>query len=409
LWRSEAHEHRFGARTIWEYPISALRIGGVLVPAAGGNFLRQFPSQLVDTAITRWEARTDAPFVFYFHTWELDPDQPRIHHAPLTARLRHYRNLDRMRERLRKNLMRRRFSSIAAAQQLSSVDRRQTVRAAQLREAAAHGERLPSELPVQVTTGRRLPVTVVIPCYNEAPALPYLGNPLASVESVLAARYDMRFHFVDDGSTDGTFAALQEMARGRPNYRVLRQANGGVTSAILAGLRAADTEVVASIDCDCTYDPHELGRMIPLLGDDVALVTASPYHPLGSVHGVPRWRLGASKTLSWLYRRVLRHKLHTYTSCFRVYRRSVIAEMTLARGGFLGVAELVARLGERSPSCATRIVEYPTTLSARVVGRSKMRAMRVALAHLRLLASVAMKRVWPRRLPHRATSGAVHA
>jgi len=41
--------------------------------------------------------------------------------------------------------------------------------------------------------------------------------------------------------------------------------NGGVAAAILTGLRAADTEIACSIDADCTYDPHELGNMIPLL------------------------------------------------------------------------------------------------------------------------------------------------
>ncbi|MEW5916880.1 MAG: DUF3473 domain-containing protein [Gemmatimonadota bacterium] len=407
--RSEAHEHRFGARTIWEYPVSALRMAGTLIPAAGGNFLRQFPAPLLHRAIARWEARTAAPFVFYFHTWELDPDQPRFHHAPFVSRLRHYRNLDRMRDRIGDYLTRYRFSSVAEARQLARVDRRHTVRPAR-RALVVNTVGMPNEAPVPSAATARTTVTVVIPCYNEVPALRYLGNTLESVERALAARFDLRFQFVDDGSSDGTFAALNELARGRPHYRVLRQrTNGGVTAAILAGIRAADTEIVASMDCDCTYDPHELGCMIPLLSDGVALVTASPYHPLGSVHGVPRWRLGASKTLSWLYRRVLRHKLHTYTSCFRVYRRSVVANLQLTRGGFLGVAEMVARLDERSARGTGRIVEYPTTLSARVVGRSKMRVLRVALAHLTLLAAVAVKRWLPERGHANAANGAAHA
>ena len=48
----------------------------------------------------RWLATTDAPLVAYFHAWELDPAQPRIVGAPRLQRLRHYRNLDRMRARL---------------------------------------------------------------------------------------------------------------------------------------------------------------------------------------------------------------------------------------------------------------------------------------------------------------------
>ncbi len=400
-WRRVTHEHRVvasgGEKTIWEYPVSTVRVAGMLIPAAGGDFLRQFPERWVRRAIARWEAKMDAPFVFYFQTWELDPDQPRLHHAPLAAQLHHYRNLGRMRDRLRDYLARYRFSSIAESRGLSQADRRQSVRPAALRSPALGeevvGEQAKDTPAIHVTSAPRIPVTVVVPCYNEAPALRYLSNTLASVEWTLSPRYDLRFLFVDDGSSDGTYEALQLLATGRSDYKVLRQpVNGGVASAILAGVRAADSEVVASIDCDCTYDPHELGRMIPLLADDVALVTASPYHPLGGVQGVPRWRLRASKTLSMLYRLVLRHKLHTYTSCFRVYRRSAIANIALTRGDFLGVAELVVRLDQRTPAGTARIVEFPATLSARVVGRSKMRVARIAVAHLRLLARIAASR-----------------
>jgi polysaccharide deacetylase family protein (PEP-CTERM system associated) len=404
-WRRVAHEHRYDSKTIWEYPVSTLRVAGVLVPAAGGTFLRQFSEKWVQHAVDRWEQKTDAPFVFYFRTWELDPDQPRLHHAPLAAQLRHYRNLGRMRERLTALLANYRFTSIAESRDLSPVDRRQAVRQAQLRTALGAEA---TSLPVQVT-GKKTPVTVVIPCYNEAPVLGYLDNTLTSVRSTLSPHYDLQFVFVDDGSSDGTYEALQIMAAGRPNYRVIRQPqNGGVARAIQTGVLAAETDVVASIDCDCTYDPHELGRMIPMLSEDVALVTASPYHPLGAVRGVPRWRLGASKTLSLLYRIVLRHKLHTYTSCFRVYRRQAVADITLQRGDFLGVAELVTRLDARTPRGQRSIVEFPTTLSTRVVGRSKMRALRIAAAHIVLLTKVVLERLGP-RLRTLPLPGATHA
>jgi hypothetical protein len=110
-------------------------------------------------------------------------------------------------------------------------------------------------------------------------------------------------------------------------------------------------------------------------------VTASPYHPEGKVLNVPGWRLALSKISSFLYRRVLRQKLYTYTSCFRVYRRSAVADLRLRYGGFLGVAELIGQMDLRGG----KIIEYPTTLAVRMLGRSKMKVLRTILGHLRLM------------------------
>jgi len=236
----------------------------------------------------------------------------------------------------------------------------------------------------------RVPATVVVPCYNEELILPYLANTLRSVEQKLGDRFDLRFVFVDDASADGTWDALQRIFGTKSNCKLLRhERNRGVAAGVMTGLRGADTEIVCSIDCDCTYDPHELGRMIPLLSDGVDLVTASPYHQDGTVRNVPRWRLSLSKTLSSLYRLVLHQKLATYTSCFRVYRRSAAAGIVLDRSGFLGVAEMLARLDLGG----SKIVEFPTTLEVRMLGRSKMKVLRTIVGHLGLLVSLVRLRL----------------
>jgi len=196
--------------------------------------------------------------------------------------------------------------------------------------------------------------------------------------------------FVDDGSRDGTWQTLQKLFAGRPECRLVRlPQNSGVTAAILAGIGAAQTEVVCSIDCDCTYDPRQLCEMIPLLSPSVDLVTASPYHPDGRVLRVPKWRLALSRGASLLYRFILNHSLHTYTSCFRVYRRSAVLGTEVRENGFLGVAELLAKMIVHG----SRIVEYPATLDVRLLGRSKMKIVRSVGGHLRLLAGLAGMRL----------------
>ena len=392
-WRRFAHEHQFGNRTLWEFPISATDVLGWMVPVAGGNWMRQIPQALVRRAVAHWHRTYTAPFVMYFHAWELDPDLPKISAAPWLQRVRTYRNLEAMPARLGWFLERYRFASIAEhlglAVQLPGGRRSQPAVAAPTPTPVPAG---PESLTVSTGAPAEplVPITVVIPCFNEELILPDRANTRRSVWTRLATRYDITWLFVDDASTDGTWEALQRVFSRRRDCRFVRHAvNQGVAGAMRTGLQHAQTEVVCSIDCDCTYDPHLLGEMVPLLTPDVDLVVASPYHPAGTVRNVPEWRLVLSRTLSRMYRLVLHHKLATYTSCFRVYRRSIVQQVEIHDTRFLGVAELVGRLD----LAGGRIVEFPTTLQVRMLGRSKMKIVHTILGHLRLLARLAVARL----------------
>ena len=380
-WRQFAHPHLFGERVLWEFPISTTPVLGWNIPIAGGNWFRQLPHSLVRRAVDRWMRTYSAPFVLYFHVWELDPDQPVIRAAPWLTRIRQYRGLKRMPQILSYYLDRYRFTSVAEYLGMSRALPERSPRPA-----------LPARLvpPKHATSKERRPLTIVVPCYNEELILPYLANTLKSVEASLGQEYDLQFVFVDDGSTDETWKALQDQFGNRSNFRLHRHdRNRGVAAGIMTGIREADTEVVCSIDCDCTYDPHELREMLPLLADDVDMVTASPYHSEGTVRNVPQWRLVLSRGLSGLYRLILRQKLATYTSCFRVYRRQSVVLIDLDRSGFLGIAEMLGRID----LAGGRIVEYPTTLEVRMLGRSKMKILRTIVGHLQLLVSLTWLRL----------------
>jgi hypothetical protein len=333
---------------------------------------------MVRRAVEYWDRTYTAPYVMYFHVWELDPDPPKISAASWLQQVRTYRHVDRMPGLIRQYLGRYRFTSIAGHLGIPV----QT-------EPPPSAPPLPE--PVQdaaigvsgAREGDRPSVTVVIPCFNEELILPYLANTLRSVEQKLTPHYQLEFLFVDDRSEDDTHGALKRIFGDRPNCRIVRHGrNLGVAGAIATGINAARTEIVCSIDGDCTYDPHTMQEMIPLLAPGVDLVVASPYHPQGKVRNVPEWRLGLSRTLSGLYRRVLHHKLYTYTSCFRVYRRTTILQIPIRDTRFLGVAELVGRLDLAGGS----IVEFPATLQVRMLGRSKMKILHTILGHLGLLA-----------------------
>lgn len=371
------HRRTVRDRDLWMMPVSTVSYLGMRLPL-GGNFLRQLPRPLVKHELHRWTSSLAVPLVTYFNVWEIDPDQPHIEAAPLLQRTRQYRNLDQMHDRLKTMLSTYRFTS--ASDWLGMAPEALPVaaeaNAGNARTSGAHQRALGED------AGPLPAVTLVIPCFNEENGLVYLRNTLQSVEKRLSEIFDLRFVFVDDCSTDGTFAGLQQAFGGRGNCKVVRhEVNGGVAAAIMTGIKAADTEIVCSIDADCSYDPHELAGMVPMLTDDVDLVTASPYHPKGGVLNVAEWRLFLSRGLSAIYRRVLHNNLYTYTSCFRVYRRSAAIRIPINERGFLGVAEFIGRLD----LSGSRIVEYPTTLEVRILGRSKMKVLKTIAGQLGLL------------------------
>jgi len=385
-WRRFVHQHRYGDKILWEFPISTYRFLGCNLPMSGGNYIRQFPTKMVRKLANRWAQNTTSPLVMYFHVWELDPEQVRIDGAPALSRIRHYRNLDRMARVWEEYFRTYHFVSIAEHMGLDLTGDQVPARVSREAEAAV-------PYVVQTSPEARTAVTVVVPCYNEERILPYLANTLRSVRESLD-EYQLSFLFVDDGSTDRTQELLDSLFASWANCKVVRHPrNLGVAAAIMTGIRHAETEIVCSIDCDCTYDPHALKEMIPKLAAGVDVVTASPYHPLGHVRNVPGWRLGLSKVSSFLYRRVLRQKLYTYTSCFRVYRRAALRDLDLRNGHFIGVAEMLGMLDLQH----AQIVEHPATLEVRLIGRSKMKVVKAAAGHLALMARLLLLRVFRSR------------
>jgi polysaccharide deacetylase family protein (PEP-CTERM system associated) len=85
----------------WEFPAPALRLAGLVnIPFGGGGYFRLYPYRLTATMMRAMNGR-GAPIIVYLHPWEFDPGQPRIE-CSLQARFRHYNNLRKTGQRLRR-------------------------------------------------------------------------------------------------------------------------------------------------------------------------------------------------------------------------------------------------------------------------------------------------------------------
>lgn len=106
----EPHDIATQAGRLLELPLATATLAGARLPAAGGGYLRQFPLGLMRRALRQHEA-LGIPAMCYIHPWELDPGQPRLPVSWLT-RVRHYRNLDVVEQRLDALMREFRFTSV---------------------------------------------------------------------------------------------------------------------------------------------------------------------------------------------------------------------------------------------------------------------------------------------------------
>lgn len=224
-------------------------------------------------------------------------------------------------------------------------------------------------------------LTVVLPAYNEAVAIPPL---LARLHEVLPGiGQPSSIIVVDDGSVDGTAEAAAPFAGLHPPARVIRHdRNRGLHAAIDTGFRAALSglareDFVVMMDADDTHPPS----LIPLMleharrGSDV--VIASRFQPGAEWHGRTFDRILFSYSVSYMLRLAFRLRgVRDYTCGYRLYRAGLLhdayarwGDELLAETSFACVLDLLIRLGQMN----ARFSEVPLPLHYdRKPGRSKM-------------------------------------
>lgn len=103
------------------------------------------------------------------------------------------------------------------------------------------------------------PVTVLVPAYNERECIANTLNSLA------ASDYPIEVVVIDDGSTDGTADIVEAMAM--PFVRLIRQANGGKSTALNTGIAAASHDIVVMMDGDTVFEPSTVRELVQPFGD----------------------------------------------------------------------------------------------------------------------------------------------
>ena len=159
-------------------------------------------------------------------------------------------------------------------------------------------------------------LSVIIPVYNEEESIPLLHQSINHVLSGQDLSYEVIY--VDDGSTDGTFPQLQQLALSDPCVRVIRlRRNFGQTAAISAGVAHSTGEILVFMDGDLQNDPVDIPRLITKLDEGYDVVS-----------GWRKKRKDAQlsrKLPSWVANRLISKVtgvyLHDYGCTLKAYRR----------------------------------------------------------------------------------------
>jgi glycosyltransferase involved in cell wall biosynthesis len=216
-------------------------------------------------------------------------------------------------------------------------------------------------------------ISVVIPVYNEADALPELYRALANALDRLPQAAEIIF--ADDGSRDGSAAALDAFAEGDPRVRVLHLSrNYGQTAALMAAIQNSTGDVIIPMDGDGQNDPADIPRLLDKLAEGYDVV--SGWRTSRQDDALTR-RL-PSVIANWLISALLRVPLHDYGCTLKAYRREVVEDIRLYGEMHRFIPIYAAWEG-------ARVTELAVTHHPRKFGKSKYGIGRIARVLLDLL------------------------
>jgi glycosyltransferase involved in cell wall biosynthesis len=216
-------------------------------------------------------------------------------------------------------------------------------------------------------------ISVVIPVYNEEETLPELYRALSETLDGLPECAEIIF--ADDGSKDGSAAALDGFAAVDPRVRVLHLSrNYGQTAALMAAIQHSTGDVIIPMDGDGQNDPADIPRLLAKLAEGFDVVSG--------------WRLTRednaltrrlpSVVANRLISALLHVPLHDYGCTLKAYRREVVEDMRLYGEMHRFIPIYAAWEG-------ARVTELPVAHHARRFGKSKYGLGRIARVMLDLV------------------------
>ena len=215
-------------------------------------------------------------------------------------------------------------------------------------------------------------ISIVIPLHDEERSIALLYDELQAALEPLGEEWEAVF--VDDGSVDGSFAALTRLHDANENVRVVRlRRNFGKAAALAAGFSQARGETVVTIDADLQDDPAEIPRLLVKLDEGFDLVSGWKTRRRD-----PLRRRVLSRIFNWVTGRMSGLRLHDMNCGLKAYRAEVVRGMPL-------YGELHRFIPVLAQYRGFRVAELPVNHRPREHGRSRYGVERYIRGFLDLL------------------------
>jgi len=204
-------------------------------------------------------------------------------------------------------------------------------------------------------------LSILVPVYNERTLV---GRSLSAVlEADLPEQMDRELIVVDDCSTDGTSAILQDIAASEPRIRVFRHAvNQGKGAAIRTAIQHASGDFSLIQDADLEYDPSDYPALLkPLLDGRADAVFGSRYMAGVQKRVLPFWHSMINKTLTSFSNMFCNLHLTDMETCYKVFRTDLLKSIPIRSDRFGIEPELTMKCAKRK----LRIYEVPISYHGR--------------------------------------------
>jgi len=228
-------------------------------------------------------------------------------------------------------------------------------------------------------------LSIVVPLFDEEESLRPLHQAICTV--IEREGYSAEIIFIDDGSRDGSFNVIRELAEKDPHVRAVRfRRNFGKSAGLATGFRTATGEVIITMDADLQDDPEEFPRLLAKLDEGYDLVTGWK-----EVRHDPISKTWPSKVFNAVTSSMTGIHLHDFNCGLKAYRREVAESIRMKRGMHRFVPALAHWQG-------FRVAEIPVRHHPRRFGRSKFGGKRFIDGFLDLLTVILLTRYVSRPL-----------